>query len=340
MHNRRYQVYVCCSPEDLEGELRSLIFALLELDCIPACRLLLGASASWSDVRAEINRSDYVLVLSAALYGALLENGISSAHRDYTYACSRGKPVLSLISDTDLPRQPEQQERTAEGRARLLAFRRQLRRHRSLSWGSEATLLQRLRQTLPDFIRENSAPGWRRSTQAQTLAALTRTPPKLPEVEARPQPVRHEELDSTRLEALKQRLAQRQELAFRCNLFIEGNCHLVKQKVSLPLQELFLGCASALQAGPCSEDRVQLALASLLEHRYRRLILERHPQAHAVDEFSLLEDGRRLLRMQLRRLGLLRKVSPAAHRKTVIWSLTPQAYALLAELKENRPADG
>lgn len=68
---KRYQVFVSSTYEDLQEERREVMQALLELDCIPAGMELFPASSEnqWSLIKRVIDDCDYYLLIIAGRYG-------------------------------------------------------------------------------------------------------------------------------------------------------------------------------------------------------------------------------------------------------------------------------
>jgi hypothetical protein len=87
--NRRYQVFVSSTYEDLEPERTEAIQALLELDCMPAGMELFPAAneQQWTWIRKIIDESDYYVVIVAGRYGSVHpDTGVSYTEMEYRYA--------------------------------------------------------------------------------------------------------------------------------------------------------------------------------------------------------------------------------------------------------------
>src|ERR1043166_5779579 len=98
---RRHQVFVCSTYEDLIIERQQVIHALLELDCIPAGMEMFPAADedSWSLIKEVIDDSDYYVVILAGRYGSTTEEHIGFTEREYDYAASVGKPILAFLHE-------------------------------------------------------------------------------------------------------------------------------------------------------------------------------------------------------------------------------------------------
>lgn len=95
---KRYQVFVSSTYEDLQEERREVMQALLELDCIPAGMELFPASSEdqWSLIKRVIDDCDYYLLIIAGRYGSTNDKGISYTQMEFEYALSTGKPIIAF----------------------------------------------------------------------------------------------------------------------------------------------------------------------------------------------------------------------------------------------------
>lgn len=102
--NRRYQVFVSSTFEDLKEERKKIYETLLQIDCIPAGMEFFGAidEEQFEFIKTIIDDSDYYIVIVGGRYGTLTEEGISYTEKEYLYAKEKGIPVCALIhSDPD-----------------------------------------------------------------------------------------------------------------------------------------------------------------------------------------------------------------------------------------------
>lgn len=85
--NKRYQVFVSSTYQDLSDERMEVVKALLELDCIPCGMEYFPAANedSWSYISKLIQECDYYVLIVGGRYGSLTKEG------DKLYA--KGIPV-------------------------------------------------------------------------------------------------------------------------------------------------------------------------------------------------------------------------------------------------------
>jgi hypothetical protein len=131
MVDKRYQVFVSSTFEDLREERAAVIAALLQIDCFPAGMELFPAADddSLTLIRSVIHDSDYYLVILGGRYGSLdPDSGKSYTQLEYEYALASGKPTISLIHSNPASLQADRTERTDEGRKKFEGFAAELKR--------------------------------------------------------------------------------------------------------------------------------------------------------------------------------------------------------------------
>jgi hypothetical protein len=97
---KRYQVFVSSTYEDLREERQEVIQALLELDCIPAGMELFPAADEdqWTLIKNVIDECDYYIVIVGGRYGSVGNGGLSYTEMEYRYALENGKPRYSILA--------------------------------------------------------------------------------------------------------------------------------------------------------------------------------------------------------------------------------------------------
>ena len=99
--NKRYQVFISSTYEDLKEERSAVIQALLASDYIPAGMELFPASNEnqWSLIKNVINECDYYILIIGGRYGSTNKEGKSYTQLEYEYAKEIGKPLAAFIFD-------------------------------------------------------------------------------------------------------------------------------------------------------------------------------------------------------------------------------------------------
>ena len=91
--DKRYQVFVSSTYEDLNAERQEVMQALLELDCMPAGMELFPAANDdqWTLIKRVIDDCDYYIVIIGGRYGSIGPEGISYTQMEYAYAVSQAR---------------------------------------------------------------------------------------------------------------------------------------------------------------------------------------------------------------------------------------------------------
>lgn len=176
--DKRYQVFVSSTYEDLKEERKEVIQALLELDCIPAGMELFPASneEQWSLIKRVIDNSDYYLLIIGGRYGSMNEEGKSYTHMEYEYATSIGKPTIAF-----LPQYPDKIpsgkcETTKSSQKKLENFKKLISHGRMVKfWVDPINLGSLVSRSIIMLIKNFPAKGWVRAetiTNEQILNEL------------------------------------------------------------------------------------------------------------------------------------------------------------------------
>lgn len=75
--NKRYQVFVSSTIEDLKEERLKVLNALLKISCIPAGMEYFSASSNeqFEYIKRVIDQVDYYILIVAGRYGSIAEDG-------------------------------------------------------------------------------------------------------------------------------------------------------------------------------------------------------------------------------------------------------------------------
>ncbi|MGG6309799.1 DUF4062 domain-containing protein [Paenibacillus macerans] len=162
---KRYQVFVSSTYEDLQEERKEIMQALLELDCIPAGMELFPAANDdqWTLIKNVIDYSDYYIVVIGGRYGSIGPQGISYTEMEYRYALETGKPIIAFIHKNPLELPANKTESEKEGREKLDAFKSLAQQKMVRYWTTAADLGSVVSRSLISLIKTNSAIGWVRS---------------------------------------------------------------------------------------------------------------------------------------------------------------------------------
>ncbi|MBK8036229.1 MAG: DUF4062 domain-containing protein [Verrucomicrobiaceae bacterium] len=181
---KRYQVFVSSTYDDLKEERSCVIQALLNIDCIPCGMEYFPAAneEAWECIERLIPQCDYYVILLAGKYGSIPKGRRKSyTHLEYELALKHGVPVIGLLHRSPAKLPLDKSEAEPSRRKQLLSFREQVSRKICRFWDSAGQLPGELIPSLLSEIRRNPRTGWVRgdviaSEEAKTeLIKLQRT---------------------------------------------------------------------------------------------------------------------------------------------------------------------
>jgi hypothetical protein len=160
---KRYQVFISSTFEDLKIERQNVLKAILELDNMPAGMELFPASDSdaWDLIKDVIDASDYYVLVIGGRYGSINSEGISFTEKEYDYAIEKNKPVIPLLhkKPDNLPR--GKTETDPEAWKKLTEFRNKVEEnHTCVYWENPDELKALLIIGLTKTIKKKPAFGW------------------------------------------------------------------------------------------------------------------------------------------------------------------------------------
>ena len=97
--NKRYQIFVSSTYDDLVEERLKVMKVLLELDCIPCGMEYFPATNEdqCTFIKKLIDVCDYYVVIIGGKYGSVHPDGKSYARMEYEYALSKRIPTIGFI---------------------------------------------------------------------------------------------------------------------------------------------------------------------------------------------------------------------------------------------------
>jgi Domain of unknown function (DUF4062) len=165
MMDKRYQVFVSSTYEDLREERQEVMQALLELDCIPSGMELFPAADEdqWTLIKGVIDDCDYYVVVIGGRYGSVGPDNISYTQMEYEYAVAQGKPVIAFLHKDPECLPANKYEKTQAGREELDAFRALAQQKMCRFWMSAADLGSAVSRSLIKLVKNHPAVGWVRA---------------------------------------------------------------------------------------------------------------------------------------------------------------------------------
>lgn len=185
---KRYQVFVSSTYEDLKEERSEVMKALLELDCIPTGMELFPAADenSWALIKQVIDACDYYVLIVGGRYGSLAYDGMGYTEKEFRYAVKINKPRIAFIPN-DLDAIPAgKTEKTEKGKLALNNFLDYVRNQRVCKfWNNTDHLGAVLSRSITNLIKTRPAIGWIRANERtnEQLLVENRLRAKIEELE-------------------------------------------------------------------------------------------------------------------------------------------------------------
>lgn len=323
MTEKRYQVFVSATYLDLIQERAMVMQGLMALGCLPVGMDMHSTGAgAWPTIKKLIDDCDYYLLLLGSRYGSLSPSGVSYAHMEYVYATTKQKPILVLLHEAPDSRPRELQETTAEGKVKFQDFRNTLLKGLHARWNNPKDLDLALKRHLPALIQNRPMPGWVRAgvaggaEQERELSALHQ---------------RVVDLEGEREQWLSLQARSQGELAFgddefellyACKAYAGGNCEAMSVRGRMSWKQIFQAVAPFLLE-PISEETMLDKLVARVAEQALSDVQRLKPKAHAVTEITLHPQTFGTIKVQLRMLGLIRRVvRPGEPASKPFWALT------------------
>lgn len=162
---KRYQVFVSSTYQDLIEERIEVIQALLELDCIPVGMEYFPAAddSQWDFIKKLIDESDYYVVIIAGKYGSEDEKGVSYTQKEYNYALNKGIPIISFVhlNIDNLP--SSKTEKDKKKIAKLESFKEVVRKKLCKFWTTPQELGAVVSRSISQAKKNYPRVGWVRA---------------------------------------------------------------------------------------------------------------------------------------------------------------------------------
>ena len=344
---KRYQVFVSSTYQDLQEERKEVMQALLELDCIPAGMELFPASNEdqWSLITRVIDDCDYYLLIIGGRYGSCNEEGIGYTEMEFRYALETGKPIVSFLHETphSIPNGKSEQE--PEKKKMLEDFRRLAQTKMTKYWTNPDNLGSVISRSMVKLMKQFPAVGW---VKADTIMDVDSTKEILR---------LREEIDSLKKDLDSQvinppsgseNLSRGDEQFSIILKFIGRDEGRKYYDYDLPFElswnEIFTVISPYLVTED-TESTMEIVLVSFMKKKYSEELEELRSE-DSIDElygFKLDRQSFQTIKVQLKALGLIEisKKSKSVKDQSTYWTLTPYGEHIMTQLIaiQSRPRD-
>ena len=299
--------------------------ALLSMGMIPTGMELYPTESNnqWPMIQQVINECDYYVVLLGGRYGTLSPMGLSYTHREYIYAATKRKPVIAFLHDQPELLQGDSREISREGDVRFQDFRKLLQEKTVFRyWNTAKDLGQVVRKAMPQFIKQHPATGWVRAGQVSDLNQAR----ELQDMRKRLEELEREKEELTAgwrppIETLA-RGSDLVSLQYSCNAYIKGDCKVTMAETRLTWDQVFATVGPQMM-NEVAESSMRQALEEHIAEHALEDVQAHLPKAHAVRNIVISTQSFNQVKIQLRALGLIRKVARRDQTGATWWQLTP-----------------
>ena len=162
---KKYQIFVSSTYEDLKEEREQAIKAVLEMGHIPVGMEMFSAAdeEQWKLIARQIEATDYYLIIVGHRYGSETEEGISYTEKEYDYAISCGVPTLGFVIDDEAPWPKTKIDSAARKRKKLESFKGKVKSKLVHFWTNKDDLHGKISISLIKAISTNPRVGWKRA---------------------------------------------------------------------------------------------------------------------------------------------------------------------------------
>lgn len=173
--NKRYQVFISSTFEDLKEERKEIIETLLNAKYLPSGMEMFSASneEQFKYIKKIIDDCDYYVLVLGARYGSINEkSGKSFTEMEYDYALEKGIPILSFVHNN--PENLPAHKRETDNVELFRNFRKRVLENSKMCkmWSGKSDLVANVVVSLVQIVDECPSIGWSRGVQ-DTMELLT-----------------------------------------------------------------------------------------------------------------------------------------------------------------------
>ncbi len=171
LSQKRYQIFVSSTYEDLTVERQQVAQAILELEHFPAGMEIFPASneTQWELIKKFIAESDYFVVVLAGRHGSTDASGVSYTERESDYAQELDIPILGFLRKNVDTLPANKVDRDKKAIARLESFRKKIQTKHCRMWDSPEELGLVVSKSILYVTKMQARTGWVRADLAKSV---------------------------------------------------------------------------------------------------------------------------------------------------------------------------
>ncbi|ODR84790.1 DUF4062 domain-containing protein [Shewanella xiamenensis] len=164
---KKYQVFISSTYEDLKEERDQAIKAVLEMGHIPVGMEMFSAAdeEQWQLIARQIEATDYYVIIVGHRYGSETPEGISYTEKEYDYAKSCGVPTLGFIIDDKASWPSDRVDRDSNKKRKLDNLKSKVKSKLVQFWSGKEDLHGKISISLIKTMNTNPRTGWSRSDE-------------------------------------------------------------------------------------------------------------------------------------------------------------------------------
>jgi Domain of unknown function (DUF4062) len=334
---KKFQVFVSSTYEDLRTERQEVIHALLELNCIPSGMELFPAADEdqWSLISGVIDECDYYILILGGRYGSTGRDGIGYTEMEYRYALKTGKPIIAFLhKDPDaLPK--KHTEPSDEGQRKFQEFRNLAQEKMCKYWVTAAELGSVVSRSLIMLQRKHPGIGWVRGDLVPSQEASLEILELRKQIETLETKL---EKASTQAPPGTEKLSQGEQvfvINYKCSSSKDYESYSWTQSIEATWDDIFYW-VSPLMIHEASDLKLRQSLDNLVENfGISKLEALKESKGHAFSCFRISDEDFQTIKVQLRALGLIIKNDKNRSIKdnATYWALTPYGDSVMNRLR-------
>jgi len=166
--NKKYQVFISSTYEDLKDEREQAIKAVLEMGHIPVGMEMFSAGDEdqWKLIARQIEASDYYVLILGHRYGSETDEGISYTEKEYDYATEIGIPTLGFIINDEAPWPTSRVDKAQKKTKKISGFKSKVKSKLVHFWTNKDDLHGKISISLIKTMNGNPRVGWVRANEA------------------------------------------------------------------------------------------------------------------------------------------------------------------------------
>ncbi len=169
--DKKYQIFVSSTYEDLKEERDQAIKAILEMGHIPVGMEMFSAAdeEQWQLIARQIEATDYYIIIVGHRYGSETREGISYTEKEFDYAKTCGVPTLGFVIDDSALWPADRIDRDSKKKNKLDKFKSKVKAKLVQFWNTKEDLHGKISISLIKSMSINPRIGWARADEIVSL---------------------------------------------------------------------------------------------------------------------------------------------------------------------------